>query len=241
MTVHLRRLNSDGIERFAAFLKSARAGGDHTPPMQLLNDPATSESVSPTIDIPEVGPATKREAADLLIARLKPLERKNLMKDRGLWSWLALRWFDSVCPVEEGRRRVRQEYHYIPDDNFQRKYRHFVRTPYQISQWAPDHNRLWLDLPVSTHGDLMEQTASRLFLVRVPAIRHAMDLLYVNPVTGQMKKGALGEARPGNIRKRLPIRVRQLSRTFDIYAVDGEGLIGLLGSEFQKWRDGEAR
>jgi hypothetical protein len=233
----LRRLNGDGIERFAAFLKAAREGGSQAVPLHLLSDAGTSESVVPAIQVPDEGPTTKREAAEVLGAALKPLHGQELLRDRGLWSWLALKWFDAVCPEQNGKRDVLQGHHYIADDDFRRRYRHLLRTPYQVLQWAPDHNRLWLDAPVCSHGELMEQTVSRLFLLRVPAIRQAMDLLYVSSTTGRIKKGALGESKPGNIRKRLPARVRQLRRTFDVYAVDGEGLISLLGAEFVYWRE----
>jgi len=39
--------------------------------------------------------------------------------------------------------------------------------------------------------------------------------------------------KPGDLRHRLPIRVRQLERTYDLFSLSADQLIELLGAEFR--------
>jgi hypothetical protein len=228
------------MSAFGAFIDQARTPtGDQSPPFGLLHDDATSEVVVPHIEISDIAPKTKRQSSDSLSV-LSVIPFNELQRDAGLWAWLALKWFDAICPpVVNGRRKVNQRAHYIPEvDNHQRRYRHLLLAPFVVRHWAPDHNGLWLDIDVSVHGEMMEQTLSKLYLLRVRGIREAIHELYQDKNTGKIKRGLFSTKKPkkGDLRTRLPARIQQLRRTYDIDAVSGAVLLDLLGPEFTSWR-----
>lgn len=236
MADSLRRLNSDGINRFKAFLVDLRKDRTLTPDLSILNDSTTSDFVARGIELDRPGFTTKKQAAEYLHIRLKALHHPNLFRDAGLWSWLALYYFDDVCPYIDGKRKPVADPHYILDANdYRRSYRHLLATPVRIQDAMPDHNRIYLNAPVPTHGDLMESTMSRLYIIRIPAVRETIDRLYFDTERDSIKRGALTRTRRGNLRDRLTTRIQQLSMTYDVSAMSGDQLIEALGSEFEGW------
>ena len=99
----------------------------------------------------------------------------------------------------------------------------------------PDHNRIYLNAPLPVHGDLVEQTMSRLYVIRLPAVRETIDRLYFDTEHDSIKRGALTRTRRGNLRDRLTTRIQQLSMTYDVSAMSGDQLIEALGTEFEGW------
>jgi hypothetical protein len=174
-----------------------------------------------------------------LAEKLTPLgDRSNLLSDSGLWSWLALYYFDDVCPVgSNGKREPKADPHYLLDaNNSRRRYRHLLATPFQIIGELAIYNRILLDLPVSTHGELTEQVMGRLYLVRPPAVQALIDRLYFDPIRGRAKRGIIPtKAKPGDLRNRLPVRLRQLLVTYDVAGMECDDLLELLGDEFKAW------
>ena len=101
----------------------------------------------------------------------------------------------------------------------------------------PDHNRIFLDGPLSVHGEIIEQTISRLYMFRLPGVRAAIDRLYFDEARGRPKAGIFPTKIPrrGDLRNRFSARIRQLQMTYDVAAVDATQLIELLGSEFASY------
>jgi hypothetical protein len=62
-------------------------------------------------------------------------------RDKGLWGWLTLFFFDEVCPKDgNGRRQVQDEARLIAQvDNFQRFYRHLLLGPFLIVRAHADN------------------------------------------------------------------------------------------------------
>jgi hypothetical protein len=238
----LRRLNEEGINQFRRYLTDLRNDGTLGIPDHLLRGNETSESVAGSRSVERVGFVTKKQAAEYLLELLASLNLPDIENDVGLWSWLSLFFFDAVCPVVNGKRKAVADPHYILDAaNHNRRYRHLLATPFVIIRALPDHNRIFLNAPLPVHGDLIEQTMSRLFLIRIPSVREAIDLLYFDPQTDRAKKGTLNKTpKRGDLRTRFPIRIRQLSMTHDIMAMTGEQLIDALGNEFDAWRTQDA-
>lgn len=236
MADSLRRLNAEGINRFASFLAELRKNRTLTPDRSLLVDESTSEFMAGGVELEQPGFTTKGEAAEYLHPRLKALDLPDLFRDAGLWTWLAFYYFDDVCPPAEGKRNPVANPHYVLDaHNHKRRYRHLLATPVLIQDAIPDHNRIYLNAPLSVHGDLVEQTMSRLYLIRIPAVREAIDRLYFDTERNGVKRGALTRTRRGNLRDRLTTRIQQLSMTYDVSAMSGAQLIDALGSEFERW------
>ncbi|MBK8979628.1 MAG: hypothetical protein IPM29_27330 [Planctomycetes bacterium] len=240
----LRRLNEAGVQDFRSWLAASRGRTATAPPSHLLDDRTRSDTVEGDILLERPGFTTKRDAAVYLRDRLRRVRSLDLHRDQGLWTWLALFYFDDVCPVTDGHRRVLDQAHYVLDHvNDRRRYRHLLATPHQILLEMPDHNRLFLDAPLSVHGDLVEQMMGRLYVIRLPGVRAALERLYFDHEGGRPKRGIMSSKKPrrGDLRNRLPARIRQLQRTYDLAAVTGEQFLQLLGPEFEPWLDGSPR
>ena len=109
----LRALNERGIGEFRGFLQQIRDGAEflNNPAVLYLDD--TSRPVARPLEIEQRTFASKFEAAKVLAGVLTDLP--GIADDVGLWSWLALFYFDQLSPVDaSGKRRPREDYHYIP-------------------------------------------------------------------------------------------------------------------------------
>src|SRR5947209_7818916 len=128
MQTVFRKLDEEGMRRFSEWLA---AGAQGVPPIHLLADPETSEPTSVVIQ-----PAASRtfsdrfEFGEYLNVLLAPLDQATISQDRGLWSALAIVWFDQLCPAGTGgKRKVEKEYRYILSTDYRHYYRHLVRSP----------------------------------------------------------------------------------------------------------------
>ncbi len=77
----------------------------------------------------------------------------------GLWSALALVWFDLICPPSQGgQRKPKETYWYVFEKNYKTYYRHLIRTPWQCVRDHGDNARFMLTgskqdpNPLSVHG-----------------------------------------------------------------------------------------
>jgi len=234
--MRLRRLNEAGVMWFRAQLAALRANPGQNLELERLEDPELTVPVEPIIQVEKPDFETKRDAAVYLGSKLKPLDSAGLFDDAGLWAWLALLYFDLVCRKRSGRRKVLADPHYIVDPDFRRRYRHLLATPVRVLWTIPKYNALFLDAPLDTHGEMMEQLMSRLYVMRIPAVAEAAELLYFDRETGKRKRGVFPTTpQRGDLRSRFPIRLRQLGLTYDLAAVSGAQLVDLLGTEFQRW------
>jgi rubredoxin len=233
----IRRFKEAGVDAFRSFLDHARENPDQEPPWELLDDASMTETLGSKSVLGRQGFKTKREAASYLLPRLKAAVPGDLMADAGLWTWLALYYFDDICPPDGLVREVGADARYIYDpQNGRRRYRHLLATPVSIFQAIPDYNRLILDAPLDTHGDLLEQFLGRLYLFRVPSVRELAERLYYDEDQGQPKPGiSPKKPRPGDLRNRLPVRIQQLQLTYDLAELSADRLLELLGDEFQSW------
>jgi len=237
-SIPLSRLTIEGIDEFRAYLAGLRDDPRLPVPRHLIEDPRKSRAIpaAPRINLQPL--TTKRQAATLLVELLSQVEITAISKDVGLWSWLGLVFFDSLCPESNGTRNVRADAHYILDVDHRRIYRHLLRTPFELLRAIPVFNRIFLDQPVSVHGELIEQIAGgRLYVIRAPSIAETVERLYFDSQTGGPKRGATSERRKGNLRSRLPIRVAQLQLTYDVEGMTADQLIEALGDEFTGWFD----
>lgn len=74
----------------------------------------------------------------------------------------------------------------------------------------------------------------RLFLTRIPCIFEVLDRVYWDESRARARTGVVqGTVKPGDLRHRFPIRIRQLEMTYDLFSLIANQLIELLGREFQ--------
>jgi hypothetical protein len=234
--MQLRRFNSNGIETFREALAACRDNHSADIPMELLSSNELTSLVSPNIEVQPQPFKTKRDAARYFHEIFLPLPREQLQNDAGLWTWLSLLNFDVVCPKVNGTRKIRNDYTYIFEPrNSRNYYRHLLFVSWYILDIAPTFNRLMLNSSVSTLDKFTSDVAKRLYLTRIPCFFEVLDRLYWDESIGRARPGVTNFAKvtAGNLAHRLPVRIRQLEKTYDLLSLTADQLINLLGEEFQ--------
>lgn len=235
----LHRFNQDGIN--ALCLYRARLAQEPTllPPRELLEDPALTELVPGDIEVPKKTFANRMDAGKFLNELIDKAQITLPERDRGLWSWLTLYFFDEVCPADgHGRRNPQDEARLIPTlDNFQRFYRHLLLGPFLIVRAHRDNPERAIAVlcnPVYKPGEIVEQLASRKELVTNRAAVEVASRLYYDATTGSFKRGA-GSSVKGAPR-RLASLFNQLDLTWYLYGMTADEVLTLLPREFDRFR-----
>ena len=239
MKKEFRKLNNAGIMHFADYLKQGALG---PPPTYLFDNSATSEKLEKKIDYPGTGLFSDRYMFGCYLRTLfKKLDATIISSDRGLWSALALCWFDLLCPAGAGgKRAVKEEYHYILSADYRHYYRHLVRSPWQLVKDHGPQSRFLLisprerRYPLSVHGEILEQFAGRQQVLSSKTIIKAASTLYFDEQTDRPKTGVAGRGR-GSAR-RFGLVLRQLDLTYDPESMTDSALLDILPEEFDKWR-----
>ncbi len=247
MTDTVRVLNDAGIERFRDYLSTLRSGVPATVPGGLLADPSTSEPFQAATAI-ERAPAGARfldqyKFGIYLRDRFASLAAASITMNYRLWSWLALYYFDELCPADGcGKRDVRADEAYILDRKFKYEnyYRHLVHTPWlAVCQHGVKSQVLLIPAsspgssPLSKRGEIQEQLAARQKILGNRAIVAGAYRMYFDKAKRRPKRGSAGSG-PGSSR-RLALVVQQLELTYDLAACSPEQVIGLLPKEFDRW------
>jgi hypothetical protein len=235
----VRRLNRAGIARLIEFLDSLRTDAPQGVPSGILTHPDTSEALAADVEVQPQTFGTRFAAAQYLNERFTAAGIQNVEADCGLWAWLALFYFEELCPPGAGgRRKPGEQARWIPDvNNYQRYYRHLLAGPYRIYRAHRDDPGRALALlcgPLDRPGDIVEQLASRQEIVTNRGIMACATRLYIDPASNRPKRGA-GSKGAGSPR-RLADVLNQFDVTWDLYSLTADGLIGLLPREFDRFR-----
>jgi hypothetical protein len=231
----LRRLNARGIEVFAAYLRSIRAGEEFQSNPALLFVDEYSAPVVPRIEIAAKRFPRKMDAASYLATLLETIESPALSADVGLWSWLALYYFDQLSPVgADGKRRPRENYHYIPGTERRGRDRHLLANPYRLYRMHGEHARVLLYPAVHQHGQFVYDLGYRRDFLTNRGLIEAIDALYWNARSKRPKRGAASD-RPGSLRRLIAV-LQQLELNYDLYGMSSDEILALLPSEFDAWR-----
>lgn len=230
----LRRLNAKGIEEFRGFLQRIRDGEEFRDSPAILFIDDYSQPLPRPVEIAQRRFANKFEAAEYLAGILADVPTAS--DDAGLWSWLALFYFDQVSPVgAEGKRRPREDYHYIPSDEGWHRGRHLLAGPYKLYTMHGRNARLLLHPPVHQHGAFLYDLAFRRDLITNRGLIEAIDLLYWDVKRNRPRRGATTVTRPGNLRRLIAV-IQQLDFNYDLYGMRAEEILRMLPSEFDAWR-----
>lgn len=230
----LRRFNEAGIKAFREELALLRANPDRDPNPQLLEHREFTELVQPEIQVAQEFFRTKAETARYLTAVLGKIPAVTVERDAGLWSWLSLFYFDSVCNRSQGKWNVKNDYFYIfAPGNVRHFYRHLLFISWHMLRLTPDFHRLFLSGPVATLPKVISEVAMRLYITRIPAIFEVLDRLYWDETRKRHKVGITDtKVHAGDLTHRFPTRIRQLEKTYDLMSLDADQLLELLGEEF---------
>ena len=236
----MRSLNQQGILLFRSYLADLRAGRDLPPPTDILTSPDTSAALSTAIEVRNGIFATRRDAGEYLTSVLAPLDRAQIDHNPDIWNWLALFYFNQLCPPIAGHRKPGQDYRYIlppvsDADHFRHYYRHLLAGAYTVYRLHPSSALVLLCGTVEKFDDFNEQLASRQEFVSNPGIIEAADLLYFDSTTGKPKRGAASnKRRPGTLRRFVDV-IQQFELTYDLHSLSGRQILPLLPEEFRKW------
>lgn len=230
----LRRFNEAGIKAFREELALLRANPDRDPNPQLLEHRELTEVVTPEVQVVGEYFRTKAEAARYLTMILAKLSSESVERDAGLWTWLSLLFFDSVCNRNQGNWSVKNDYYYVFEPgNVRHFYRHLLFISWHMLRLAPNFNRLFLSSPLATLPKVISEVAMRLYITRIPAIFEVLDRLYWDEAKNRHKAGITDtRVHAGDLTHRFPVRIRQLEKTYDLMSLNADQLIGLLGDEF---------
>lgn len=231
----LRKLNARGIAAFRDYLRSIRAGSEFQSNPALLYVDEFSTAIQPRIEIAPRRFAHKLDAAVYLSEVLHPVESPALTSDAGLWAWLALYYFDQLSPIgADGKRRPREDYHYITGTGRWVHERHLLAGPYRIYRMHGERARLLLHPAVHQHGNFIYDLSFHRDLITNRGLIAAIDLLYWNPRTKRPKRGATTATRPGNLRRLIAV-LQQLDLNYDLYGMRAAEILDLLPDEFAAW------
>ena len=237
--MEINRFNEKGIQRFSHFLDSLTTDKPETFPELLLTNEDYVEAVgSNTEKLDRIDLTDKLQAASMLYEIVEETEKDTAERDAGLWVWMSCYLFKSLCSKDRsGAYKPGQRAKWIAEPgNHQRYYRHYLASIwliYRAHQDDPERTRALLSGPVNTPGDIFEQIASRIELVRNPQIMGLTRLLYWDEDKNTKKRGSGGKG-PGSPRRFADI-VSQYERTWDLFSVNIDDLAGMLPDEFGKF------
>ena len=234
----LRKLNENGIKAFEQYLSELFTDPTKVPPFDLLSNPATSEQVDRAPDVEQKQFSSRMEAGQYFWTLFA--ERQAIERDSGIWSWLALFYFDQLCPVgKDGKRKLRESARYVASRHAFRYYRHLLAGPYMVFKAyrdTPETARIILYGSLATITDYTEQLASRQDIVQNRAAIGAATVLYFDSESGKPKRGAApNTAKPGTLRRFTDL-INQLDPTYDLYSMQPSQLIAKLPSEFEPYK-----
>ena len=243
MADRLRTLTRDGLREFQEYLSRARSGSDEEPPFDILWSAGFSTRASALVELSRAREFADRLEFGLYLANLLGGMPEEEADGGGLWTWLALYYFDRLCPKQRGVRRVLADHRYVLPletgaQDYRRYYRHLVATPFRLVRMHGPVARAFLRTPLPVHGDYAEQLAARQEIVSNRAVVEAADCLYYSDKgSGGLKVGAVDRSRPGNVRRLIAV-MQQLDLTYDLYGMTADDILSLLPDEFDGWLAG---
>ena len=235
----LRALNERGLREFGDWLSR---GARRTPPLRLIEEQATSRALRREVVIDEERQfANRYEFGQYLYEEMAPLNEGGLENDVGIWSALALVWFDQICPRGPGgSRRPTPTYLFVLSRDWRQEYRHMVKPCWQLVRDHGEHARFVLLArserldSLRRRGEVFEQMASRSGVFFNAAVVSTVASLYADPKTGRPRPGVASKG-GGSIR-RMGSLLTQLDLTFDLVSVPGERMERLVPDEFARWK-----
>lgn len=235
--MQIHRLRDSGLELMHQWL-DAGASSAASVPDDLLSAGHAEPTVYGAID-PHRKFASRFEWATYIEDTLASESIATLQRDKGMWAWLSLVYFDQVCPRDgAGNRKVAQRARYVPaGSDFRTAHRHLLQGPWRLVRAHSDGpERVSPLLAGALHkpGDLYEQLAARLEIAGSRSVMEVARRLYSRADGDGLKRGAGGSG-PGSPRRFAQV-LRQFDLTYDVYGMDSTSLMTLLPSEFDRFR-----
>ena len=237
----VRCLTEYGIAEFQEYLVRLRENGSIPPPRHLLTDSSGSRQVNTAnVFIEPKDFANRREFAEYIDDRFVSSGCDDEVNEAGLWEWLSLYYFDSVCPsnVDGLRRPGSSSRHIIGSGIGAKVQRHLLRNSYLIYRVYRRFSDVPLDLLLGgrlhEYSKAVTQIGERRRIFNSKSVLVAANRLYLDTAVGRPKRGyATGDASIqafGRIVNNLPAR-------YDLETVSADTILALLPDEFRIWLD----
>ena len=229
------RLNKAGQNDFERMIEAMREDQPAKDPGRILNDHYAVEALPFDIEVRDGGFKSRFEMGQHLVEVLSKLDRSSFISDRGFWDWLALLWFDDLCPVKADgtRNKPSATPNYVMSEDYKRRYRHAIFMTWQLVDMHGDNVEFMLFKEPWVRGELTEQFMARQYYVSCNGVIGAAKLLYWDEGLGKLKKGA-GSKSFGSSR-RLVAWLQQIEVTYDLFSINAEQLIDLIPNEFKRF------
>lgn len=235
MTQVVRRLTDSGVNEFESWLQSVREGARTVPPLGLLTDEAHSEEMEFSAAVEDRAFVTRYDLGEYLGSVFRDVDPTTISRDTGLWSWLALFYFDQLCPHSaDGQRAPRETYSYILSSNFRHFPRHAIRTTWDMVSRFGEDVRFLFSKSLDQRGEIIEQIAARQEFFTCETVIRAASLLYNDTERKTFKVGAAGRG-AGSVARYIKV-LQQFQLTYDLYALHGQEIVNLLPKEFEKYK-----
>jgi hypothetical protein len=223
----IRSLNNAGLQAVREFLADLRQDSTAVPPMAILTDPAFSESLQTEFEVQPRSFASRFEAGEYLYEVFRTAGALAVDRDKGIWAWLALFYFDSLCPEFRGRRTPGEDARWILDLRPRRYFRHLLAAPYVIYRayaLHPHDAMILLCQPLHRPGNYVAELTSRKDLLTSHAVIGAATRLYYDAKTGKPRRKGQSRTAPGNLVRFVQI-VTQLDVTWDLHSLTADALL----------------
>lgn len=164
--------------------------------------------------------------------------RRDPETDRGLWTWLAVAWFEYLKKPNSANGASWPRERWILSLSYSRYYKHLLAGPWIVFRKYSDNPEFCkvLLLPEITKPahDISEHFLCKYELVNSPGFVAVAAELYMRIDGDGYKKGAQGNGK-GTI-KRLRLYSGQLELTYDLMSLTKERILELLPAEFSRFR-----
>ena len=233
----VRVLNTEGLSKFTEYLVALRLDHSRTPPYDLLTDGRFSDPFDPEVWVEPRSFSSAYEIGMYMINVFASCEDRLISRNHGLWSWLALFYFDQLCkPDTSGNRTPLENAVYVLEDrfSFRRYYRHAIRTPWMAVREHGEHAKvLLLTSGRGTRTDINEQLGAYQHLFANKTIITSAYAMYFDKDQQKPRRGAGGKS--GGSARRLASVARQLELTYDLQECSPAKFLTLLPREFKGW------
>ncbi len=239
MKQHIRVFNDNGINHFRHYLQTIAVGeNSQLPSKELLESDDYSTIAAGDVEIDQLFFTSKEDIVKYLLDKIHFISEHDKYYSQGLWTWLSAFYFDSVCPLKNGRRQPGSEVrHILASKEWNRYYRHLLAAPVRLISELNDKGKIYLTGTPNKHGDLFEQLASRNEYATSLGIVEAATLLYWDIENQKIKKGARNkDTHPGVLRRFTGAVLPQFTLTYDVNGMSGTKILEMLPREFSKWK-----
>lgn len=236
----IKKFNDNGVRAFEELLSKFREAReiDEKELTKLIEDTNLVVDIGVKVNIERKKNMKKFDLSKLLSDSLELHKNQKYYYDRGLWTWLSAFLLIDLVPLEKGgpERHFKENALYILEINkWTKYYRHLLAFPCWIYSELGEKGRIFLRGELYERGEIVEQLAAAKDIQRNISIVEAATLLYYDQRKDAIYKGAASKNQGGTARRFREV-IQQIRMTFDLNAMTGSQIVGVLPNEFDKWK-----